>query len=211
MNYKKNVVIVCGEGVVDDKGRELGATLRSTDPAGNIMLSGAAENLRKMLIDRIDDEYFTKRRRCESAKAAIFTRKVGHIQRGGSPLAFDRFYASQLGGHAVEMLVEGQNNAVATLQWNQTDAFYLDSYDANLFRDRWGFIHAKNMHPSLYDPHNMKISRVGIEYLLPIFTNAIGHDDMELIRQTLFDSGNIYRPYHSVNTDVNKRIRYSDF
>jgi hypothetical protein len=33
---------------------------------------------------------------------------------------------------------------------------------------------------------------------------------MEHTRQTLFDSGNLYRPFHSVNTDDNKRIRYLD-
>jgi hypothetical protein len=64
------------------------------------------------------------------------------------------------------------------------------------------------MHPSFYDPELMKPSRVGIEYLLPIFTNAIGMDDVEYIRESLFDSGNLYQPYHSFNTDVNKRIRY---
>ena len=48
----------------------------------------------------------------------------------------------------------------------------------------------------------------GIEYLLPIFTNAIGSDDMEAVRQTLFNAGNLTRPYHSVNTDINKRICY---
>ena len=30
----------------------------------------------------------------------------------------------------------------------------------------------------------------------------------EAIRQTVFDAGSLFRPYHSVNTDVNKRIRY---
>ena len=205
---QKNVVIVCGEGVVNDEGSELGAAMHSTDPAGNIILSGAAEALRKMLIERIEDGYFRHYRRSESAKSAIFTRKVGHIQRGGRPLLFDRFYAAQLGGKAVDMLTEGQNNTVATLQWSNARGFYVDSYDANIFRDRWGLIHARNMHSSFYDPQRMQLSKIGIEYLLPIFTNAIGHDDVEAIRQTLFDSGNLLRPFHSVNTDVNKRIRY---
>ncbi len=43
---------------------------------------------------------------------------------------------------------------------------------------------------------------------MPIFSRAIGHDDVENIRQTLFDSGNLVEPYHSINVDVNKRIRY---
>jgi hypothetical protein len=42
---------------------------------------------------------------------------------------------------------------------------------------------------------------------LPIFTDAIGDDDMEHTRQTLFAAGNLAQPYHSINTDINKRIR----
>ena len=54
----------------------------------------------------------------------------------------------------------------------------------------------------------MRPSATGIEYMLPIFTNAVGHADIEAIRQSAFDSGSLFRPYHSVNTDINKRIRY---
>jgi hypothetical protein len=31
---------------------------------------------------------------------------------------------------------------------------------------------------------------------------------MEYTRQTLFAPGNLSLPYHSINTDVHKRIRY---
>lgn len=139
---QKNVVIVCGEGIVDDAGNELGASTKSTDPAGNVLLSGAAEALRRLLIEHIGDGYFSDKRRSESASAAIFTRKVGHTQRGGRPILFDRFYSSQLGGKAVDMLLEGQNNTISILQWNRNDGFYLDSIEANILRDRWGHIHA---------------------------------------------------------------------
>ena len=207
-DLQKNVVIVCGEGIVDEESNELGAAQQTTDPAGNIVLSGAAESLRAMLIERMGDDYFSSRRRGESASAAIFVRKVGHTQRGGRPVLFDRFYASQLGGKAVDMLQEGQNNAVAVLQWGREQGFYVDSVAGHRLRDRWGQIHARPMHASFYDEERMKPSQVGIDYLLPIFTSAIGHDDVEHIRHTLFDSGNLMLPYHSINTDVNKRIRY---
>lgn len=207
-DLQKNVVIVCGEGIVDEQGRELGAETKSTDPAGNIILSGAAEALRAKLIQMIGDKYFQLYRRSESAREAIFTRKVGHTQRGGRPILFDRFYAAQLGAKAVEMLLEGRNNAVSILQYNSSKGFHVEGYDANRFRDRWGLIHARQMHPSFYDPKLMKPSKLGIEYLLPIFTDAIGEDDMEHMRQTLFAAGNLTQPYHSINTDVNKRIRY---
>jgi len=207
-DLQKNVVIVCGEGIVDEQGRELGAESKTTDPSGNIVLSGAAEALRSKLIQMIGDKYFQLYRRGETAKEAIFTRKVGHTQRGGRPILFDRFYAAQLGAEAVDLLVEGRNNAVSILQYNSAKGFHVQGYDANRFRDRWGLIHARAMHPALYDAKLMKPSRLGMEYLLPIFTDAIGEDDAEHMRQTLFAAGNLAQPYHSINTDVHKRIRY---
>ncbi|MBO0699967.1 MAG: 6-phosphofructokinase [Zavarzinella sp.] len=206
-DLQKNVVIVCGEGIVDARGQELGAELASTDPAGNKILSGASEALRSLLIARLGDDYFTSKRRNESARAAIFTRKVGHTQRGGRPILFDRFHAAELGGNAVDILLEGRVNAVSILQWNPDKGFHVAGVPANDFRDRWGHIHPRQMHPSFYDPAKMRPSALGIEYLQAIFTNALGHDDVEAMRAT-FAPGNLTEPYHSVNTDVNKRIRY---
>jgi 6-phosphofructokinase 1 len=207
-DLQKNVVIVCGEGIVDAQGSELGAESKTSDPAGNVALSGAAEALRVKLIQMLGDKYFQQYRRGESAREAIFTRKVGHTQRGGRPILFDRFHAAQLGAKAVELLNEGRNNSVSVLQYSEARGFQVEGYDANRFRDRWGLIHARQMHPALYDAKLMKPSRMGIEYLLPIFTNAIGLDDMEHTRQTVFAAGNLTQPYHSINTDINKRIRY---
>jgi ATP-dependent phosphofructokinase / diphosphate-dependent phosphofructokinase len=207
-DLQKNVVIVCGEGIVDENGRELGAATRSSDPAGTVSVSGAADALRDKIIDTLGDKYFQDYRRGASAKEAIFIRKVGHTQRGGRPILFDRFYAALLGAKAVDLLVEGQNNAVSVLQYQSGKGFHVEGYDANRFRDRWGLIHPRFMHPALYDPILMKPSRMGIDYLIPIFTDAIGNDDAEHMRQTLFDPGNLAEPYHSINTDVHKRIRY---
>jgi len=207
-DLQKNVVIVCGEGIVDEHGAELGAESRSTDPAGNVALSGAGDALRGKMIELLGDRYFQRYRRGSSAGEAIFTRKVGHTQRGGRPILFDRFYAALLGSKAVDLLVEGRNNAVSVLQYHTEKGFHVEGYDANRFRDRWGLIHARQMHGSFYDPLLMKPSRIGIEYLMPIFTDAIGSDDAEHMRQTLFNPGNLAQPYHSINTDVNKRIRY---
>ena len=82
-DLQKNVVIVCGEGIVDEAGEELGDESRSTDPAGNVALSGAAEALRAKIIQRLGDQYFQQYRRGSAAREAIFTRKVGtHAARG---------------------------------------------------------------------------------------------------------------------------------
>jgi 6-phosphofructokinase 1 len=209
-DLQKHCVIVCGEGIVDAKGEELGAELSSTDPAGNVLLSGASEALRSVLIQRLGDTYFTSKRRNESAKAAIFTRKLGHTQRGGRPILFDRYYAAQLGGHAVDMLYDGMMNAVSILQYTRARGFHVSEVYANDFRDRWGLIHARFMHPSFYDPVALRPSQTGIDYLVPIFTGAVGADDVEVMRAELFDPSHLKMPYHSVNTDINKRIRYLD-
>jgi 6-phosphofructokinase 1 len=63
------------------------------------------------------------------------------------------------------------------------------------------------MHPSFYDPLRMRPSALGIDYLQTIFGTALGDDDCEAAKMT-FAPGNLTEPYHSVNTDVNKRIRY---
>ena len=198
---QKNVVIVCGEGIVDEHGVELGAKSATSDPAGNVLLTGAAEALREKIVHRLGDHYFQKYRRGRSAMEAIFTRKIGHTQRGGRPIRFDRFYGALLGSKAVDLLAEGRNNAVSVLQYHSTKGFHVEGYDANRFRDRWGLIHPRRMHPALYDPKQMKPSRLGVDYLLPIFTDAIGMDDAEHMRQTLFNPGNLAQPYHSINTD----------
>lgn len=207
-DLQKNVVIVCGEGLMDENGEQLGASQATHDPAGNIILSGAAESLRKILIDRMGDDYFQRSRRSQSAASAIFTRKIGHTQRGGFPIHFDRFYAAQLGGQAVEMLVQGENNAVAVLQWSSDRGFYVDGLSATKFLDRWRVIHPRQIHPSFYDTELLKPSQTGIDYLLPIFERGLSDADVESIRRTTFASGNLLRPYHSVNTDIGKHIHY---
>jgi ATP-dependent phosphofructokinase / diphosphate-dependent phosphofructokinase len=209
-DLQKNVVIVCAEGIVDEQGRELGAERPSTDPAGNKMLSGASEALREILVSRLGDDYFTAKRRNESARAAIFVRKVGHTQRGGRPVLFDHFYGAQLGGHAVDMLLQGSVNGVAILQHDGRRGFYVSGVNGNDFRDRWGVIHARRVHRSFYDPERLTLSRMGVDYLTPIFDNAIGADDLEYVKQSLFARSNLTQPYHSVNVEINKRICYLD-
>lgn len=44
---------------------------------------------------------------------------LGHIQRGGSPTAFDRVLASRLGARAVELLIEGQGGRAVGIEKNR--------------------------------------------------------------------------------------------
>ncbi len=63
---------------------------------------GSANDIAQMVKERFD--YY-------DIKVTI----IGHLQRGGSPTAFDRVLASRLGFAAVEALVNGQNNVMIGL------------------------------------------------------------------------------------------------
>ena len=208
LDVQKHAVIVVAEGIVDAEGHIFGSVSASKDPAGNLVYSGAAEAIKKLLVDKIGDAFFASRRRGETADAAIFVRKVGHTQRGGRPILFDRFYAAQLGGKAVHILAEGYHNCVATLQYRD-GGIQLDSVDANRLRDRWGTIHARLLSPTFYDPQRFRPSPRGVQYLQSIFTNALGVEDVESLR-SIFNTGNLVYPYNSVNVSIHKRIKRLD-
>ncbi len=205
---QQHVVIVVGEGVRDADGKELGATMPTFDPAGNVRYSGAADAIGEMLSKSLDKKLFTEMQAFEPASSPMFNRKIGHTQRGGRPILFDRFYASQLGGKAVDLLVSGESNVIATLQYERASGFHVSSISANKLRDQHGEIHPRSVHPSFYDAGRMLLSQTGIEYLHPIFANAIGADDVESIRTQMFSSGSVRNRYQSINTDIRKRIRY---
>ncbi len=47
---------------------------------------------------------------------------LGHIQRGGSPTAFDRALATRLGAYAVDLLLEGKSSLMVGLKNNRLSA-----------------------------------------------------------------------------------------
>jgi 6-phosphofructokinase 1 len=53
---------------------------------------------------------------------------LGHVQRGGSPSAFDRILASRMGVHAVELLLEGKSAKVVGIKNNKI--IDMDIYEA---------------------------------------------------------------------------------
>lgn len=52
-------------------------------------------------------------------KADVRITVLGHVQRGGSPSAFDRILASKLGNKAVELLIEGKSKRVVGVKDNK--------------------------------------------------------------------------------------------
>jgi len=73
-----------------------------TDAFGNILLGGVGEALAKEIASR----------------TGLETRSVilGHLQRGGSPSAFDRFLATRFGIKAVELIKEGKFSQMVSLK-----------------------------------------------------------------------------------------------
>ena len=51
---------------------------------------------------------------------------LGHVQRGGSPSAFDRILASRLGAKAVELLLEGDTSKMTSQYRSEIGAFDFD-------------------------------------------------------------------------------------
>jgi len=63
-------------------------------------------------------------------KTGIETRAtiLGHVQRGGSPTAFDRILASKMGAKAVDLLLEGKGNLALGIKGNEI--IYINIEDA---------------------------------------------------------------------------------
>ncbi|MDA0589016.1 MAG: 6-phosphofructokinase [Planctomycetota bacterium] len=209
-DLQRNVIIVIGEGVRDAEGQLLGEGSGSVDPSGNVVMGGAAVQLKHILRTDLGDDYFQKNSPHDNSDQAIFTRKVGHTQRGGRPVRFDRFHAAQLGGQAVELLIHEQNNHISTVQWSPESGFTLSQISANKLRDQWGTIRPRQLHPSFYDPNRYQPSEIGREYLETIFTDAIGHEDLEVLHSRLFHPGNLLTRYQSFNIDIRKRMKFLD-
>jgi 6-phosphofructokinase 1 len=56
---------------------------------------------------------------------------LGHIQRGGSPTAYDRLLASRMGVRAVEALIEGKQNVMTGLKGRGIDFIPLEDVISN--------------------------------------------------------------------------------
>lgn len=93
---KQRYTVICmGEGA-----KAQGGTL--THEAGTQRLGGVAHVLREQLQGRLNSE----------VRATV----LGHLQRGGSPTAFDRVLATRFGHHAAQLLRAGRFNHMVTLQ-----------------------------------------------------------------------------------------------
>ncbi len=60
LDVQKHAVLCVSEGVRDTEGRILGAVTATKDPAGNLQYTGAAEAVKRILVDRLGDAFFTR-------------------------------------------------------------------------------------------------------------------------------------------------------
>ena len=67
----------------------------------------------------VGDSYGMAKRMEEATGVETRATIIGHIQRGGSPTAKDRVYASAMGAKAVELLCEGKSNKVVAYKYGE--------------------------------------------------------------------------------------------
>jgi 6-phosphofructokinase 1 len=102
---KKFSIVVASEGFQLQGEDELATKGQQLDQFGHVLLGGIGERLAKLLEQQTGFE----------------TRSVvlGHLQRGGSPTAFDRLLGTRYGVKAVDLIAEGKLGHMVCLMGNQ--------------------------------------------------------------------------------------------
>ena len=94
-------IIVVAEGAVPKEGT-MELVSGDKDAFGHVRLGGIGDRLAKEIEGRTGKE----------ARAVV----LGHIQRGGSPTAFDRWLATRFGLHAIQAVSDGDFGIMVALQ-----------------------------------------------------------------------------------------------
>ncbi|WP_460062588.1 6-phosphofructokinase [Streptomyces sp. YKOK-I1] len=94
-------IVVAAEGALPREGREI-LKDRSLDEYGHVRLSGVGEWLAREISQRTGTD----------ARTTV----LGHVQRGGTPSAFDRWLATRFGLHAVDAVREGDFGTMVALR-----------------------------------------------------------------------------------------------
>jgi 6-phosphofructokinase 1 len=94
-------IIVVAEGAAPGDGG-LALTAAETDAFGHVRLGGVGDRLATAIEERTGKE----------ARAVV----LGHVQRGGTPTAFDRWLATRFGLHAVTAVQDGDFGMMVALR-----------------------------------------------------------------------------------------------
>ena len=95
-------IIVVSEGAVPAEGGDMTLQSGEKDAFGHVRLGGIGDRLAKEIEDRTGKE----------ARAVV----LGHVQRGGTPTAFDRWLATRFGLHAIAAVHEGEFGTMMALR-----------------------------------------------------------------------------------------------
>ncbi|MDC0765364.1 6-phosphofructokinase [Streptomyces sp. HD] len=119
-------IVVAAEGAVPIEGQMV-LKDRTLDEFGHVRLSGIGEWLAQEIEERTGMD----------ARTTV----LGHVQRGGTPSAFDRWLATRFGLHAVDAVKDGDYGKMVALRGTQITRIPLDDTRAK----------TKRVDPSLYD------------------------------------------------------------
>jgi len=95
-------IIVVSEGAVPAEGGSMTLVSGEKDAFGHVRLGGIGDRLAHEIEERTGKE----------ARAVV----LGHIQRGGTPTAFDRWLATRFGLHAITAVHEGDYGTMMALR-----------------------------------------------------------------------------------------------
>src|SRR5919112_1644897 len=95
-------IIVVSEGAVPKDGGDMTLVSTELDAFGHVRLGGIGDRLAKEIEQRTGAE----------ARAVV----LGHIQRGGTPTAFDRWLATRFGLHAIDAVADGDFGTMVALR-----------------------------------------------------------------------------------------------
>lgn len=109
-------VVVVGEGIEPPPGYEAGENRK--DAFGFERLGGVAYRVAEAIEDRTDYE----------TRVSI----LGHIQRGGTPVASDRVLATRLGVTAADFAAEGRSNVVVAVRGSNIEAVPIEEVCAEI-------------------------------------------------------------------------------
>jgi len=95
-------IVVVSEGAVPASGEDLTLQSDELDAFGHVRLGGIGDRLSKEIEKRTGKE----------ARAVV----LGHVQRGGTPTAFDRWLATRFGLHAIMAVADGDFGKMVALR-----------------------------------------------------------------------------------------------
>ncbi|WP_139981136.1 6-phosphofructokinase [Nocardioides litoris] len=111
-------IIVVSEGAVPIEGGEMTLVSGEKDAFGHVRLGGIGDRLAAEIEQRTGKE----------ARAVV----LGHVQRGGTPTAFDRWLATRFGLQAIDAVAEGDFGTMMALRGTRIERVPLSEGTAEL-------------------------------------------------------------------------------